>query len=272
VASGTVAKAGTAMGGAASGGGGAQSGPAKVASDEANLLQAQQNLATAQQNLTAATITAPIDGRIGTDSFTPGQSSSGKSITIIGEGAATVTVNVPLSVRPLVTTSETATVSVPGSTASLPGVVTQVNLLANNGTTNGNPLFATQITVPDPQSLLHTGGVASVSVALGSVDDVVVVPGSAVTPTGVGTGTVQVPGADASSGARTVSVSTGATGQGLVQIVAGLSAGDTVILADRSAGVPANSNQRANTTRTAGAQATSSSSAVAATPGATPSR
>ena len=67
-------------------------------------------------------------------------------------------------------------------------------------------------------------------------------------------------------------MATGATGQGLVQVVSGLSAGDTIILADRSATVPANSNQRANTTRTASGQTTSSSTAVAATPVATPSR
>lgn len=248
---------------------GAQSSEVKVANDKVALLQAQQNLATAQAAVESASLTSPIAGRVAAISLVNGQAAGTKSVTVIGEGAATVSTTVPLSVRPLINTGLKATVSVPGSTASLVGSVTQVNLLATAGSASGSPTYGAVVTVDDPQNLLFGGGIAAVSVALGSVDGVTVLPGSAVTPTGTGTGTVQVPGTDGSAAARTVTVTTGATGQGLVQILSGVNAGDTVILADRSAAVPANSNQRAGSARSTTATAASS---AAPTPAATPTR
>lgn len=250
----------TAAGSGATSGLGGQSSETKIANDKANLVQAQQSLATAKQNLASATLTAPIDGHVGAVALASGQASGSKAITIIGTGSAIVTVNVPQNIRPLISNGESASVTVPGSGDALTGTVTNVNLLANTGTaTTGNPVYATQITVDDPQSVLFSGGVAGVTVALGAVDGVLVVPGSAVTPTGIGTGTVQVPGTDPTT-PRTVSVTTGATGQGHVQIVSGLADGDTVILANQNASVPANSFQRPGQTRT--------SASASATPGA----
>ena len=248
---------------------GAQSSEVRVANDKVALLQAQQNLATAQAAVESASLASPIAGRVAAISLVNGQAAGTKSVTVIGEGAATVSTTVPLSVRPLINTGLKATVSVPGSTASLVGSVTQVNLLATAGSASGSPTYGAVVTVDDPQNLLFGGGIAAVSVALGSVDGVTVLPGSAVTPTGTGTGTVQVPGTDGSAAARTVTVTTGATGQGLVQILSGVNAGDTVILADRSAAVPANSNQRAGSARSTTATAASS---AAPTPAATPTR
>ncbi len=271
VASGTAAAASSsstkATGAAA--GVGAQSSEVRVANDKVALLQAQQNLATAQAAVESASLTSPIAGRVAAISLVNGQAAGTKSVTVIGEGAATVSTTVPLSVRPLINTGLKATVSVPGSTASLVGSVTQVNLLATAGSASGSPTYGAVVTVDDPQNLLFGGGIAAVSVALGSVEGVTVLPGSAVTPTGTGTGTVQVPGTDGSAAARTVTLTTGATGQGLVQILSGVNAGDTVILADRSAAVPANSNQRAGSARSTTATAASS---AAPTPAATPTR
>jgi multidrug efflux pump subunit AcrA (membrane-fusion protein) len=235
-----------------------------VASDEASLLSAQQTLATAQQSLAGATLSSPITGKVGALSLVKGQASGSKSVTIIGTGAATVTVQVPLTVRPLVQSGEKATVAVPGSTSTLTGTVTQVNPLTSSTSSSSNPTYPATITLDDPQNLLYAGGIASAVVSLGDVSDVTVLPGSAVTPTGVGTGTVQVQAA--SSGTpSTVQVVTGATGQGLVQIVSGLNPGQTVVLADLNAAVPANSNQRQ-------APGGSSTSTRAVQPSAAPSR
>lgn len=254
-----------------SGGGTQRSGPARVASDQTALLQAQQNLATARSTLDAATLRSPIAGRVAASTLIPGQASGSRTITVIGDGAATVTVNVPLSVRPLLAGGQAATVAVPGSAATLTGTVTRVSLLANSGSTAANPTYATVITVPDAQNLLFSGGVAGVTVTLGSVEGVTALPGSAVTPTGTGAGTVQVPGSDPSGSPRTVAVTTGATGGGFVQILSGVDPGETVVLADRNAAVPENSNQRfAAGTRTVGTVQPTSAATAVALPGATP--
>ena len=266
----TNAASGGQVGGSASAG---QSTAAKVAADEANLLQAQQQLATAKASLAAATLKAPIAGRVGAVTLVAGQASGSKGVTVIGEGAAVVTVSVPLSVRPLITNGQQATITVPGSSATVTGSVSRISLLSDAASTSGNPTYATEITAADAQGLLFSGGVAGVTVELGSIDNVTVVPGSVVTPTGVGTGTLQVPGADASAAARTVSVTTGATGQGLVQIVSGVGAGEAVVLADLNATVPANSFQRSGS-RTATTEVATPGSAptAVAVPSATPSR
>lgn len=223
--------------------GGMTAGAKSLESAQASLLQAQQDLATAEKNLAGATLISPIAGRIGTITLKAGQTSGSGSITVIGEGAATITVNVPLNVRPLIAVGASAKASVPGSTAVLSGTVTQISELSANSA-SGNPTYATLITVADAENVLSQGGIASVTVALGTVSNITVAPGSAVTPTGSGAGTVQVWDATAKA-LKSVPVKTGAVGQGFVQILDGLPNGSEVVLANRSAAVPANTNQRA---------------------------
>lgn len=251
---------------AASGTLSAEARDARVAASRASLLQAQQNLATAERALANATLTAPIAGRVGAMTLAEGLSSAGKSITLVGGGAAEVTVQVPLSVRPLLSDGQPATVSPPGSPLTFAGTVGRINLLPT--ASSGTPTYSAVVTVGDPDGQLYAGSLATVTVAVGEVKDVTVVPASAVTPTGDTTGTVQL----VESGvARTVNVHLGARGNGRVQVTDGVQPGQVVVLADRSQAVPANSFQQQQRRPSASPSAVSSTGATAV-PSATPAR
>lgn len=238
---------------------------ARVASDRAALLQAQQGLAAAESARDNATLRAPISGQVGALTLTEGLASAGRTVTIVGPGAAEVTLQVPLAVRSLVAEGQQATVSPPGSALELPGTLTRIDVLPTSS--SGSPTYATTVAVPDAEGLLNSGSVATVLVAIGQVRDVTVVPASAVTPTGESTGTLQL----VEDGvARPVQVTLGARGGGRVQVTEGVRPGQVVVLADHGVAVPANSFQRRPTSTPSATPV--SSTGASAVPSATPSR
>ena len=157
--------------------------------------------------------------------------------------------------------------------------MTSISAVETSGTAGDTPTYTTVVTVTDPDGLLASGAKASVTIPVHAATNVVRVPASAVTPTGTGTATVSV----LESGSETVKsieVKTGATGGGWVEITSGLTAGQTVVLADNTAELPTNTSNRRTTTTT---RATATASAAAqpagasttqptAAPSATPTR
>ena len=242
---------------------------AKVAQAEAQVLSARQAVATAQANVEAGTLTAPVAGRVAAVSMTTGQSSSTSSVTLIGSGSAQIAVEIPLATRPMITVGMNVVVNAAGSTKTLAGQVATINALETSGTT-GAPTYTTTIVVDDPDLLLAPGSKADASIPVKTASNVLTVPVSAVTPVTSTTGTVKVLKAGATA-AESVTVTLGAVGGGKVEISSGLTAGAIVVLADRSASIPANANaQRPGTTSTTGssssARASSSASAAQPTP------
>lgn len=221
---------------------------ATIANDRARLLQARQKLASAEADLAAATLVSPIDGTVGALSFTTGESSAGATATIIGTGAAKVTVQVPLSVRALVGSGVEGTVGQLAADPTLKGRVTTVNVLPSAAT--GTPTYATTVVANDPESTLASGSYAEVTLDLGNSADVLTVPMSAVTATTDTTGTVEVVDRARASEATTVTVVTGRRGEGRIEIVSGLTEGQLVVLADNRLPVPGGLEQY--NTRTAG--------------------
>ena len=252
---------------------------AQVASAKAKLLQAEQALQAAQDDLDNAELLAPIAGTVGTVELSKGSASSAGAITIVGSGNAQVSFELPLATRTLVKNGQKVTVTPAGSTKALAGTITSISAVETSGTAGDTPTYTTVVTVSDADGLLASGAKASVTIPVASATNAVRVPASAVTPTGTGTATVEVL-ASGSSTASTVQVTTGAVGGGWVEIKQGISAGDTVVLADNTAELPTNTNNnQRRTTTTATAQATTaaqpgggSSTQPSAQPTATASR
>jgi HlyD family secretion protein len=230
-----------------------------VASAKADLLKAEQDLQAANDDLDAATLVAPISGTVGVVGLTTGDSASGGTITIVGIGNAVVTLQLPLKTRSLVTIGQEVMVTPAGSTTAMKGKLTAISSLETSGTSGTTTTYATTVAVADADQLLATGAKASVAIAVKSASSVIRVPASAVTPTGTGTATVKVVASATADTTTTVNVKTGTVGGGWVEITEGLEAGKLVVLADRTAAIPTNSNRRRTTTTS-----TSSSSASAA--------
>ena len=209
-----------------------------VASAEAGVLKAEQAVAAAEAALANAELVAPISGTVGTVGLTPGDASTAGTITIVGEGTATVSIEVPLATRPLLSQGMAATVTPAGSLEGLSGTIGTISVLETSGTAGDSPTYTTSIVVEDPDMLLNEGARAGVEIVTRTAAGVTTVPVSAVTPTAAGTGTVQVLDSASDETAETVTVTTGAVGDGRVEIVEGISPGQVVVLSDRTAALP----------------------------------
>jgi multidrug efflux pump subunit AcrA (membrane-fusion protein) len=95
------------------------------------------------------------------------------------------------------------------------------------------------IVVPNPADGLAEGAAATVAITLKAVSNVVTVPNSAVTATGTGATAFVTLLQDGKAVRQTVT--TGAVGSTVTEIVSGLTAGQSVVIANPSAAVPASS-------------------------------
>jgi multidrug efflux pump subunit AcrA (membrane-fusion protein) len=165
---------------------------------------------------------------------------------VVGDGAAQVTVPVPLAEVSRVTPGLAATVNAAGSTTGADGTVTSVDLLpaSSSGTgsagataTSGSatPSYPAKVLVEHPPVALASGSTATVSLVVGAAADAVRVPVSAVAGSNAGTGTVSVLQAGTPVTRRVV---LGAVGGGWAQVLSGVADGDRLVLADLSAALP----------------------------------
>lgn len=203
---------------------------------------AQHALDTANANLAGATLTAPVAGTVGSIAFSVGgAATTNAGVVIIGKGAAVVTVDVPLTMLPRIEKGGAATVTPAGATTGIPGVVGTIGLLPAS-TSGSSPTYAVTVVVADSDQALSTGARADVALVVSRRDDVLTLPASAVTTVSTtgstSTGVVRVL---ANGVVTTTRVTTGAVGGGLVEVSAGLTAGQTVVLADTTAALPASS-------------------------------
>ena len=171
--------------------------------------------------------------------LTPGTASGG-SISLIGSGGATVTVEVPATSIARVVAGEQADVTPPGALAPVAGAVQQVSLLpAQSSTTSSVATYPVVIAVAQPTPTLAAGSRASASILLGTADGVVTVPNSAITTTSATTGVVTL--VSGSTTTRTP-VTLGIIGATRTQIVKGVKVGQQVLLADPTQPLPTSSS------------------------------
>ena len=229
--------------------GSGQSAATRVVSDQAAVTSAEAALSSAQTNLASARLKSSIAGTVGSVTLVKGTSDQGESIVIVGAGAAEVTVNVPLASMATVHVGQTARVTPQGATSSVPGSVTSISLLPSataTGTGSGTggqstaastPAYPVVVRVPDALPALASGSRAEASLLIGTVNGVLTVPSSALTPLGNG----QALALTFKGGVVTRAlVRTGYVGTVTTQIASGLSAGQQVVLADLSTPLPTN--------------------------------
>jgi hypothetical protein len=214
---------------------------AQLAADQKAIDAAQAELAVAQQNLAAATLTSPATGKVAAIGFTPGQSSSGETITIVGTGISGVEATVVLAQVDQVKVGQKVTVAADGVSATLHGTVTSIGLLSTtSGSSTAYPVTV-QLDAGTPQ--LYDGTGADIVIDTGSANNVLTVPNSAIHTTGGGLHTVTVVNGSKTS---TVPVTLGLAGSDVTEVESGLKAGQQVELADLSQQLPASTSNSNN--------------------------
>ena len=229
---------------------------ATLITDQATIQSSAIILATAQDQLNQATITSPIAGKVASMPFIVGQQASATAAAvIIGTGAIEVTVPVPLAKRAQVATGQAATVTSTIGGTTLAGTISRISLLpttttgfsvtagagsststgANSSSSQSTTTYATVITITSGGDLLPESSRVGATITTKTVSAGVVLPASAVTPTGTGSGTVQVITNGILSTKRVV---TGAVGDKDIEIVSGVAAGETVVIADVDKPIP----------------------------------
>lgn len=231
--------------------------PASGSGSQAAVLQAQQKLDAATTDLAGAVLTAPISGVVATEPFTVGEAAgTSTGIEVVGPGAATVTVDVPLAQMPTVKDGQNAQVVPDGAVTGVAGTVSRISLLpassagsSAGSSSAGSPSYPVVVDVPSPTAALASGATVTVELQTDAVTGVLTVPVSAITPTSTTSGTVTVL-SDGKTSTTTVTI--GAVGQGLAQVVKGLAEGQVVVLADRNAALPTTTGNARDLTGGAG--------------------
>lgn len=213
-----------------------------LAQAQADVDEAQVAVTSAQRDVDATKINAPISGTVTNVAVRAGGSVSAGDVvvTVIGSGGATVELSLSGTTVTQVKTGHEAEVQLPGASNVVRGKVTWVSPVASSG---GNSPFASTttwqatvfISAEDlADGVLPQGARVDVTVDLGTTGEVLTVPTSALVM-GDAT-TVRVLDGNAAT-SRTVEV--GVIGAERSEIVSGLDAGDSVVLADLSAEIDA---------------------------------
>jgi trimeric autotransporter adhesin len=207
---------------------------AQLAADQKAIDAAEAGLKVAQQNLAAATLRSPASGKVAAVDLVAGQSSSGKSITIVGTGIPGVDATVPLGQVDQVKVGQSVTVAVDGVATKLHGTVTSIGML-NASSSGANPTYQVTVQLDAASRQLYDGSGADIVISTGSARNVLTVPNSAIHSTRGGGHTVTVLDGGKTS---TVRVILGASGRNVTEVKSGLKAGQKVVLADPSEPLP----------------------------------
>lgn len=209
---------------------------ATLAQDQATIDRAAASLASARADIRGAVVRAPADGTVvslgvaAADDVTAGDTVA----TLVAPGLTTVAVEVSAGQAEELETGTAVDVTPAGATAALTGTIGRIEHTASSAdeaTSTADPTYAVEVVLDDRGLALADGMPATVSIVVGSAEDVVVVPASAVDD-----GTVTV--VDDTGRARRTPVTTGLVGATSVEITDGLDEGDEVVLADLDAELP----------------------------------
>ncbi len=216
---------------------------AQLASDQASIDKATAALIEAQQDLASAQLTSPLAGTVVSVDLAAGQSvgagSATDAITVISAGSFEMTASVSSSQAAELKVGDTAEVTVDSTTAPLEGTVARVGPpdTSGSGTSITYPVV---VALPAGAHGIRPGSAAQAEVVLRRAEGALVVPTSAVHTAGTGNSYVTVL-RTGQADRRPVTV--GIVGDIDTQITSGLSRGMTVVLADRSAPLPASSTR-----------------------------
>lgn len=206
---------------------------ATLAEDQASIDRAAADLAAARASLQAAVVRAPADGTVLSLAVAYGdQVASGDAVAVlVAPGLTTVSLEVTASQAAQLTVDTPVEVTPAGATEALSGVIGRIaNVPSTDSSSDSGTTYPVEVALDDRDLALPDGIPASVAVTVGSAENVVTVPASAVVD-----GVVTV--LEAGQPQRTP-VRTGIVGSTEVEITDGLDAGAEVVLADLGADLP----------------------------------
>lgn len=208
---------------------------ADLARDQADIDQAHADLVAAQQALRAATVRAPHAGRIAGLAVAVGDRPAAGEVvaSMVARGTTTVELDVTDTQVRQLETGQRASVTPAGTVQPLMARVTGISALPD--TASGSTTYAVTVTLDRRNLSLPTGGTAAVDVVVGSAEDVVTVPASAVRD-----GVVTI--LDDGEIVRRP-VGTGLVGATRIEVADGLEAGDRVVVADLDAALPSSEGE-----------------------------
>ena len=208
---------------------------AQLAADQAQIDAAAAQLVVAKQNLKAATLTSPLAGTVAEVSITAGKNAGSNTITVIGSGQSQVTTTVALADIDKVKVGDPATVKVDGISSDLAGSVSLIGIM--NTSSGSSTAYPVTILLNATSQKLYDGSGASTSIQIAQVSNVLTVPSSAIRTLGQFSSVTVL----ANGKPVTTRVTVGAVGTDRTQILSGLKAGQTVILANLNEKLPTSS-------------------------------
>ncbi|MEQ6902603.1 biotin/lipoyl-binding protein [Nocardioides sp. YIM 152588] len=210
---------------------------ATLARDQARIDAARATLVEARQALERAEITAPAAGRIVSLDVAEGDEvSSGQQVAVlVGRGLTTVEIAATEAQARQLEPGQAVEVTPAGSPEPITATVSRIDHVpsgsgSTSGSTTGSTTYPVVLTLDAADRTPALGMPVSASVLIGTAEDAVTVPVSAVSD-----GTVTV--LDAGTTTR-VRVTTGIVGASTVEILDGLEPGQDVVLADLDADLP----------------------------------
>ena len=165
--------------------------------------------------------------------------SSTDIITIIGTQSYEIEGTLDSSQVPSVTVGQSAAVQVDGTGGTVDGTVSQVGPVQSSA---GEYSYPVVVDLPASNETLFTGSTANVVIDTGSVSNVLAVPTSAVETTGTFSYVLR---SDKGELTRKV-IKVGMVGDTYTQVVSGLNAGQSVVLADYAEAVPSSNTDLTN--------------------------
>ena len=217
-----------------SGGSGAAGGEsvtaATLAKDQAEIDQAKADVAEAEAALAGAVLKAPAAGTVASVAVEKGDTASAgtEAVTLVAKGLTSIELTVSATQVEQLEVGQVAEVTPAGAEKSLPGKVTLVGQVPD--TASGTSTVPVTVTLDETGLDLLAGNTATVEVVVGSAEDVVTIPASA-----LDSGSVTVVDGDTTERRQ---VTTGLVGATRIEVTDGLEEGEQVVLADLSRDLP----------------------------------
>ena len=233
------------FGGASTGAGSTPSSADLVAFQKA-VDAAQDQVAVAQQALAQATIASPIEGTVVSVTLVPGDTVTAASTTanvvVKGGGGFQATSSVSVTKVAKVKVGQSATVLPDGAKTPLTGKVVAISAAPTSSSSSATATYRVVVALDATKETLQNGATADLTVLTASTKAGLAVPTSAITTTGT-RHTVTVLDGDTT---RVVTVQVGTMGPTWTVVKRGLTSGQQVVLADRTAALPSSATASAS--------------------------
>ena len=200
----------------------------------------------AAQAVEQATIASPIAGTVAVVNLAVGDDvaagSTTANIVVVGAGGYEVTTTVSVTDLPDVEVGQAVVITPDGSDTTIEGQVVSIGVAGS--TSSGTTTYPVVIGIVGDGTGLRNGSVASVAIVTNATSATLAVPTSAITTDG-SRHTVRVLEGGT---VTTKTVEAGAIGDTWTEITSGVTAGESVVLADMNEPLPGSATESAGST------------------------